>query len=359
MSVESVERVQSPGDLYDAFVRIRDERKLRQRDAAQALGVPEGAIIAASVGRREGLRATRLTGPWPELFEEIPFLGNVMALTRNESTVHEKTGKYEQMSHEGPVGLALGPDIDLRIFYMHWAHGYAVTEDSPKGTSRSLQIYDKYGDAVHKIFLRGTEDDLMTWSDFIERHADANQAPGDTFATDRPVPTVTPDAEIDAEGFRAGWLGMKDTHEFFPLLRKFKVARTQALRLAPESLAYRVPNEAARQLLQDAARDGNSIMCFVGNPGMIQIHSGPVKRVEIMGNWLNVLDASFNLHMREDMIAEAWVVKKPTTDGVVTSVEFFDRTGDTMAMFFGERKPGKPELADWRALVDRIPKLAA
>ena len=359
MSVESVERIESPAELYESFLRIRDERKLRQRDAAHALGVSEGAVIAASVGRREGLRATRLTGPWPELFEEIPFLGNVMALTRNESTVHEKTGRYEQMSHEGTVGLALGPDIDLRIFYMHWAHGYAVTEESPKGTARSLQIYDKYGDAVHKIFLRGTDDDLMTWSDFIERHADSDQTPGDTFETVRPVPSVTPDAKIDAAGFRAGWLAMKDTHEFFPLLRKFGVARTQALRLAPEGLAYRVPGEAARQLLQDASRDGNSIMCFVGNPGMIQIHTGPVKRVEIMGPWLNVLDASFNLHMREDMIREAWVVKKPTTDGVVTSVEFFDATGDVMAMFFGERKPGKPELADWRALVDRIPRIAA
>jgi putative hemin transport protein len=359
MSVEAVERIGSPSDLYDAFLHIREERKLRQRDAAQALGVAEGAIIAASVGRGDGLRATRLTGPWPELFEEIPFLGKVMALTRNESTVHEKVGTYEKMSHEGLVGLALGPDIDLRIFYMHWAHAYAVTEESPKGTARSLQVYDKYGCAVHKIFLRGTDDDLMTWYDFVERHADANQAAGEAFETDRPAPSITPDVQIDAEGFRAGWRGMKDTHEFFPLLRRFKVARTQALRLAPDGLAYRVGKEAARQLLQEASQGGNSIMCFVGNPGMIQIHTGPVKRVEVMGNWLNVLDASFNLHMREDMIEEAWVVRKPTTDGVVTSVEFFEKNGDVMAMFFGERKPGKPELADWRALVDRIPKLAA
>ena len=101
-----------------------------------------------------------------------------MALTRNESTVHEKVGRYEKMSHEGLVGLALGPDIDLRIFYMNWAHAYAVTEESPKGTSRSFQVYDKYGDAVHKIFLRGTDEDLMTWYDFVERHADDNQAAG-------------------------------------------------------------------------------------------------------------------------------------------------------------------------------------
>jgi len=98
-------------------------------------------------------------------------------------------------------------------------------------------------------------------------------------------------------------------------------------------------------------------MCFVGNPGMIQIHTGPVKRVEVMGDWLNVLDLSFNLHLREDRIATTWVVRKPTADGIVTSVELFDATGSTMAMFFGERKPGKPELAAWRALVAEFPRL--
>jgi putative hemin transport protein len=111
-----------------------------------------------------------------------------------------------------------------------------------------------------------------------------------------------------------------------------------------------------RLLLQDVARIGLPIMCFVGNPGMIQIHTGPVRRVEVMGDWLNVLDPGFNLHLREDRIAAAWVVRKPTSDGPVTSVELFDADGDTMAMFFGERKPGKRELPGWRAMVDALPR---
>jgi putative hemin transport protein len=82
-----------------------------------------------------------------------------------------------------------------------------------------------------------------------------------------------------------------------------------------------------------------------------------VKRVEVMGSWLNVLDPGFSLHMREDRIAATWVVKKPTSDGVVTSLELFDRDGEAMAMFFGERKPGKPELEPWRALVADLPRL--
>src|SRR5262245_16454848 len=95
----------TPATLYEDFQRLRSERKLRHRDAAHALGVPEAAVIAAAVGRRDGLRATRLRGPWPEMFEQLPALGTVMALTRNETTVHEKVGRYGEMSHQGLVGL--------------------------------------------------------------------------------------------------------------------------------------------------------------------------------------------------------------------------------------------------------------
>ena len=53
------------------------------------------------------------------------------------------------------------------------------------------------------------------------------------------------------------------------------------------------------------------------------------------------------------------MVRKPTSDGVVTSVEAFDAQGNNMAMFFGERKPGQPELQGWRDLVTGLPRKAA
>lgn len=344
----------APEDLLARFQALRKEHKLRHRDAARQLGISECEALASSVGVRGELSAVRLAGPWPELFEELPFIGTVMALTRNETTVHEKTGAFENMSHEGSMGLALGADIDLRIFYGRWAHAFAVSEEAQHGMQRSLQIYDAAGTAVHKVFLREASD-LSAWMEFVERHAHADQSRGQQVEPQaaRAVPPL--DEAVDVSAFHQAWSAMQDTHEFFPLLRKFKLARTQALRLAPTDYAYRVDPLAAKLMLQEAARMSLAIMCFVGNPGMIQVHTGPVKRVEVMGPWLNVLDPSFNLHLREDRIAAAWVVKKPTADGVVTSIELFDAEGDTMAMFFGERKPGKRELAGWRALIDVLP----
>lgn len=352
------DRPQSPRALLAAFQSLRRERKLRHRDAAEALGVTEAEAIAAAVGAREALTATRLAGPWPQMFEQLPALGEVMALTRNAHAVHEKIGRYENMSHEGEVGLALGEAIDLRIFYGRWRSAFAVTEETERGVQRSLQIFDAHGVAVHKVFLRA-DSDLAAWEDFVARHAHADQSPL-LLVEPKPQPRVPrDDGEIDVSAFQQAWRAMTDTHQFFPLLRKYGLARTQALRLAPTDFAHRVHEGSARMLLQEAARHQVPIMCFVGNPGMIQIHSGPVKRVEVMGPWLNVLDAGFNLHLREDRIAAAWVVKKPTADGLVTSLELFDDEGETIALFFGLRKPGKPERADWRALIADLPEIDA
>lgn len=357
-SAAAARAARDPQALYAAFHRLRRDKRLRHRDAAAELGISECEAVAAGVGKQLDGGAVRLAGPWPELFEQLPALGPVMALTRNDSTVHEKTGRFEDMSHEGAVGLALGRDIDLRIFYARWAHGYAVSEEGATGVQRSLQIFDAQGTAIHKVFLREGSD-LAAWFEFVERNADADQTPGQQVQP--PAAPVTPsdDEDIDVAAFQAAWRAMTDTHEFFPLLRRFRLARTQALRLAPGDFAWRVNEGSARLVLQEAARSGMPIMCFVGNAGVIQIHTGPVQRVEVMGPWLNVLDPGFNLHLREDRIAAAWVVTKPTRDGAVTSLELFDAAGETMAMFFGERKPGRAELPAWRALTDILPRIDA
>jgi putative hemin transport protein len=91
-------------------------------------------------------------------------------------------------------------------------------------------------------------------------------------------------------------------------------------------------------------------MCFVGSRGCIQIFTGKVKNIKAMGPWINVLDPDFNLHLRESGVIEAWLVRKPTTDGDVTAVELFDAEGNQVAQMFGTRKPGQPENRQWRAL---------
>ena len=144
---------------------------------------------------------------------------------------------------------------------------------------------------------------------------------------------------------------MQDTHEFFSLLKTHALSRTQALRLIGPEHATPLRTDAPERLLRAAAASGLPIMDFVANPGMIQIHTGPVHRIEPRGEWINVLDPAFNLHLRQPAITAAWSVRKPTRNGHVTSVECFDAAGDLIVQFFGKRKPGAPELPEWRDLV--------
>ena len=336
------------------FKQLRTDKKMRHRDAAHAMQLSEAAATALFVGEY----VIRLKDDFIGLVERCGELGEVMALTRNEACVHERTGHYVELSHSGTMGMALGEEIDLRIFYGQWASAFAVSETSTAGTQRSLQFFDTYGDAVHKIFLR-EKSELSAWMVLTEEFAAAEQVAG-LKVPPRPVKAAeTPDTSIDIAGFQAAWRALTDTHQFFGLLRKFGVSRTQALRLAPLEYAQAMPHGAARMILQNAAVQSVAIMVFVGNPGMIQIHGGEIQRVEVMGPWLNVLDERFNLHLNETAIAQAWMVKKPTSDGDVTSLELFDASGETIAMFFGKRKPGVPERLDWRAIMAPLWKDAA
>ncbi|WP_323120454.1 hemin-degrading factor [Burkholderia alba] len=343
----------APRELRDAFLHLKTSQKLRNREAAHVLGISEGEALAAFVGEH----VVRLEPTFTELFEDMPKLGRVMALTRNEAAVHEKDGAYGQMSHDGPVGLALGA-IDLRIFYRNWASGFAVREQTAHGTMKSLQFFDAQGCAVHKVYLR-EHSDHAAFDAFVERWRMALQLPGLKVEPAAPAAGERPDSEIDVAGFHAAWDAITDIHQFLGITRKFGVTRTQALRLAEPRYAQRVGVDALRRVLDGAAASGLPIMVFVGNHGMIQIHTGPIANVRDMGPWLNVLDPGFNLHLREDMIASAWVVRKPTRAGIVTSLELFDQAGQNIAMLFGEGKPKRPELAGWRDLIATLPAATA
>ena len=108
-------------------------------------------------------------------------------------------------------------------------------------------------------------------------------------------------------------------------------------------------------MLEGAAATGLPVMVFVGNRGCLQIHAGPVHRIEPIGPWLNVLDPTFNLHLREDRVTAAWVVRKPSAHGDIHSLELYDAAGELAAQIFGHRPAQGEERADWRALVTGLP----
>jgi len=334
---------QSLAERWTAFKL--ENPKTRIRDAAKQLGVSEAELLETQVGET----VLRLDGDFRDLLKEVSTLGHVMALTRNDSIVHERKGVYEKVSFKDQTGLVLGPDIDLRLFMSRWHFGFAVNENDRK----SLQFFDLDGSAVHKIYLTDKSDGTA-YDALVQKY----------LAVDQTTPIVTlpypekaagiPDEDIDVLGFQAAWLAMQDTHEFFGLLRSYKLEREQGLRLAPNGYAQLISAEQLKTIFETVAERELPIMIFASSAGCIQIHTGPVKKLVTMGPWYNVLDPEFNMHLRLDQVHHIWVTRKPTKDGIVTGIDLFDQQGNSIALVFGKRKPGVPELKEWQVAVNEV-----
>lgn len=327
--------------------------KLRIRNAAQQLQVSELELLELDLGEY----VIRLEGDWKALLKDMHEVGYVMALTRNEFAVHERKGIYDNVSFmkDGKMGVAVNEDIDLRFLMWDWAHAYMVRLHKPKGNLHGIQFFNKKGEAIHKIYLT-EKSDPKAFHNLIERYKSKDQT--SLVIIEQPAvkePEVEAEkTDIDEAAFQQEWLDLKDTHDFFPLLRKYELTRLQALNQAPENHAYQVSNNAIVQMCELAAERAVPIMIFVQNTGCIQIHTGTIGRLIPMNNWFNIMDPEFNLHLDLDGISETWVVKKPTKDGIVTGLEVFDAQGNLIVYCFGKRKPGLPELTEWRNIIDQL-----
>ncbi len=325
------------------------EPQLRIRDAAKRLGVTELELLATTVGEH----TIRLQGDWASLLIEFKKLGKVMSLTRNEGCVLEHKGTFQKIDIQGEapyqVATVIGP-IEQRVFFSGWKYGFAVINETPRGTMRSFQFFDKAGEAVMKVYLQ-EKSNLAAFDDIIQTYQAAEQEEEiviEAFSSPEYAES------IDLEAFTHDWENMKDTHEFFGMLRKYKVHRLNAVKWINDKWAYEVDRLSARKILEVASAEKMPIMIFAGNKGNIQIHQGKVRTIRQMGSWLNVLDPDFNMHLNEDQIDCAFVVHKNTEDGLVSSLELFDKEGEMIAQFFGLRKPGIPQLPAWKNLVESL-----
>ena len=324
--------------------------KTRIRDAARLLDSSEAELVASGCGNT----AVRLKNHWADIIKDLETLGEVMALTRNDNAVHEKTGQYQNIRIMGNIGLVLDPAIDLRLFLNHWHSGYAVEEPLDDGGVRqSLQFFDIDGQAIHKVYMTENSDQFAYRTLVGAYTADDQTIVQRVFSHPAPPPERA-DAEIDVDGFRTHWKALQDTHDFYELLKTFGVSRLQGLRLGGEDLARRVDAHAYKPLLETAAEKELSIMVFVGSPGVVQIHTGPIHMLWQNPEWFNILDPGFNLHLRTGAVDSSWVVRKPTVDGDVHSLECYDSNGKTIMQLFGARKPGQAEDPLWRELVTQL-----
>jgi len=337
-----------------AALRVQ-QSKLLARDAAQKLQVSEADLVATSLGTG-AVRLRDGSDTYEALYARLHELEQIRVITRNDAAVLERVGTVLPLKRNergrNIVGTGLiGGVIDLRPAINNWRYGFALIQVGKNGKPmRSLQFFDRYGSAVNKVYL----DNDVANAAFDKLVAEFKMQ--DQFASlgverIQAKHSRTPHAKTDLEKLRSAWNAMKDVHEFSSLLAALGVTRERALELVGTDAAYRINAQSLRTLLYQVAQQRQPIMAFVGNAGMTQIFSGSIARVESSGEWLNVLDPDFHLHLRMAAIDHGWVLKRPTSNGIITSVEFYDDKGEQVINFFSRRESQQKESDTWRKLV--------
>ncbi|MBY3594427.1 hemin-degrading factor [Rhizobium bangladeshense] len=326
--------------------------KMRERDIAAQLKISEAALVAAEAG----ISVTRIDGSAMRLLERVERLGEVMALSRNESAVHEKIGVFENIKTGMQSAIVLGENIDLRIFPSRWEHGFAVSKRDGDQERLSLQYFDKAGNAVHKVHLRPNSNIEAYHAIVAELKLEGQSQ---EFVEAEVSNPADESGDVSRDELRDNWSKLTDTHEFFGMLKRLKIGRQAAIRTVGDDYAWKLDNTATAEMMHASVKSGLPIMCFVANNGIVQIHSGPISNVQAMGPWINIMDPTFHLHLRQDHIAETWAVRKPTKDGHVTSLESYNAEGEMIIQFFGKRKEGVGERAEWREIMENLPRTAS
>ena len=332
------------------ILSLREQDKdLRDREFVKSIGISEAELVEAFIPTG---KAQRLKIDVPLLLKNAHKLGEVMALTRNEYAVSEKKGHFQNVFPGSDVSMTLG-QIDLRIFQNNWKFAFVCTMPVRDRIVDSLQFFDAYGEAVFKLYPEPTTD-LDEWNKLVALlKVDATK---EKLRVLRATPyNNSPIHNADIEEFRNRWRQMTDVHQLHDILKELKIGRHDAVKLVGSEFANEVRGDSVEILMQSAAEREVPIMCFVGNKGCIQIFTGKIEKLKKIDGWFNILDEKFHLHLLTSGISRIWNVRKPTSDGYVSSLEVFDQNGEMIIQFFGKRSAGEQEREDWRSLLSELP----
>lgn len=324
---------------------------IKSYDAAEKLGISELELLLSKLGQG----VTLLDDKCGEQLKAVESLGEVVAITRNHTMVHTTTGTYKKVSIHKTMGLAFG-EIDLRIFLTQFKFSLAVDASISSQNTASIQFFNAQGVAVHKVFLTA-DSNLEAYNKLVADFTADKQSQIDNIEQPTKAKPLLDSAEkvgLDLALFEQHWSELKDVHHFMALLKKHKIERVPAYKAIKDEFALELNPNAFKQALELAHERGLSIMVFVGSSGLVQIYTGQIQELESIDERLEAKGKKFSLDAKLAEIATAWRVRKPSRDGVVTSLEVFNNQGEQLLLLFGERQEGQPEQEKWQQLLEDV-----
>lgn len=310
--------------------------KIRIREAAVNLGISEAELVAVRCGNEN----IRLRTEFGDILKALKKLGKLLAVTRNDFIVHEIRGQYLQMQLRGNVGMFFPPGLDTRFFFDSWQSVFAVNE----GGQFSIQFFDRYGIAAHKVYMT-QQTPLKIFHQLVKDFQSNLQS---TTELVEPLPVKVKAAALDAEELHDKWAAMRDVQEASRLIKTLAAGDNQQVyRALGGQYACPLQVNIVEQLFETLAQKKMDLMILVMGRAAVQSYAGKIHQILRAGPWFTILDAEFNLHIKSDGIASVWLVRKPTDDGWITSLDIFDQQGNELMVICDNRSRCRPEKTVW------------
>ncbi len=321
---------------------------IRIRNAAYQLDVSEAELLATQCGET----VTRLKPDWSGILYDLKSLGTVMVLTRNDSAVHEKIGRYNPLNIIANQARLVTDELEIRLMLEQWHFAFAVQEDTSRKQRFSLQFFDVAGVAIHKVYLTENSDQ-QAFNAVVRkfRHSDQSRIikiqPSDN--------SIHNDTNVSVDAFRQYWRYLKHPQDFETMLTRFKVSRFEAMALAGTEFVQPVDPVIFLEFIKTLTEIKLPINLMVQNQGAIQIHKGSLHHLKLTGPWLNILDKIFNLHLLQETINNMYIVEKPMVTGKINTLELYNAAGENILILSGENDADNDEDPRWFDLIQSLP----
>jgi putative hemin transport protein len=161
---------------------------------------------------------------------------------------------------------------------------------------------------------------------------------------------------VDSKAFQDGWAQLKTTEDFCLLIERFGVTNFEALRLAGEIWAARVTPEAFVARLQLMAELELPCALSFEHGDSVNMHKMVIEQVQCRDGCLHLLGDELCFILRKDCLDTAWVVTRPNTDGVLISLELYNKEQELVLRLSGQPEPRTA--AVWQDIIGTLPIMA-
>ena len=231
--------------------RLADYRKTNPKAYLRSVASELGSNEASLIVFEEECAFLDLSKGLLSLLNEVKALGQLTAITRNDFAVSEFTSEIAAIEDKGKVIRVHMSNAKIEISATQIVLGLLVIKES----RNSVQLYDKYGDSAVKFFIKDDQADITALSRAEHSHSSFE---------DRAVRPFEIGSEIKKQ------VGL------------------------------------VRALIERHADLEKEIGIVVANHAAVQSFTGEIHKVVDARGWFNILDADYNLHLKDEEIEEVY-----------------------------------------------------